>query len=96
MGLGQEGLWYVGFLVGVERRGDFSDDMEGCDGGVGVEVEGEVDWVWRYAVFAKQGSVYGSPARSNVMTSSGTATLTWDKGRIPRLPRKVSAARLDP
>ena len=29
----------------------------------------------RYLVFAKQGSRYGRPARSKVITSSGTTTL---------------------
>ena len=47
-------------------------------------------------MLAKQGSVYGRPARSKVMTSSGTTTLIWETGRMPRLPRKVSAARLEP
>ncbi len=59
--------------------------------------EGEVGGGdWRYAVFAKQGSMYGRPARSKVMTSSGTTTLTWDKGRMPRVPWKVCAERFEP
>ena len=52
--------------------------------------------VSRYLVFAKQGSTYGRPARSKVMTSSGTTTLTWDKGRMPRFPWKVFAQRFEP
>lgn len=50
----------------------------------------------RRAVFAKHGSEYGKPARSNVREREGTTTLTCERGLIPRLPRKVSAERFDP
>lgn len=70
------------------RRGDFSFS-EGI-------VLGDRDCEDRYAVFAKQGSVYGRPGRSKVKTSSGTTTLRAASGWIPRVPRKVEAARLEP
>ena len=66
-------------------RGVFSSSE---DAGLG---DGE-----RWAVLAKQGSVYGKPARSKVRTREGTTTLRAARGLIPRTPWNVEEARLEP
>lgn len=73
--------------MGVSGGGD-ADDGEGKEAGG----EGGV----RNAVFAKHGSEYGRPGRSKVITREGTTTFVAARGRMPRLPWKVSADRLEP
>ncbi len=50
----------------------------------------------RYRLLAKQGSMYGIPAKSKVREREGTWTLTAERGLMPRRPLKVSADRLEP
>lgn len=78
--------------MGVSGGGEGEPGRMAEVGAGGVGREGGV----RNAVFAKHGSEYGRPGRSKVITREGTTTFVAARGRMPRLPWKVSALRLEP